>query len=100
MFKTLDDVAPALAAVSVLTNPDGIAGSCSEGFGQLLPWRRDRTSVATPAGVRGAGAERGFVPADLAYLDRCLGVPMGLRVDPLPESTGSLFGARCPEGAS
>ena len=40
MFKTLDDVAPALAAVSVITNPDGIAGSCSKAFGRLLPWRR------------------------------------------------------------
>jgi branched-subunit amino acid ABC-type transport system permease component len=99
MFKTLDNVAPALAAVSVLTNPDGIAGSCSEGFGRLLPWRRDRTSVA-PAGVRGAGATRGFVPADLAHLDRCLGVPTPLRVELSPESTVSLVGARCPEGAS
>jgi ABC-type branched-subunit amino acid transport system permease subunit len=98
LFKTFDNVAPALAAVSVLTNPDGIAGSCSEGFGRLLPWRRERASTAAPSGVSGAGTTRGFVPADLAQLDRRLGVPTALRVELSVEPAGSLVDARCHEG--
>lgn len=83
-FKTLDDVAPALAAVSVLTNPDGIAGSVSRAAGHLVPGRRGAAGAQTASDdqvLAGAGSERGFTAEDLAVLDRLLGVPTGMRVD-------------------
>jgi branched-chain amino acid transport system permease protein len=93
LFKTLDDVAPALAAVSVLTNPDGIVGSVSSTFGRLLPGRRGEPTVVDPnavGAVSGAGAARGFTVDDLVSMDRRLGVPPALRVEVSEIAPGSL----------
>jgi branched-subunit amino acid ABC-type transport system permease component len=94
MFKALDEVAPALAAVSVLTNPDGIAGSTSAAFGRLLPWRRSARSEGNRNGIDTvAGETRGFSPDDLRAMDRRLGVPAVLRVDMTDVDPGSLVAA-------
>jgi len=96
VFKTFDDVAPAVAAVSVLTNPDGIAGSCSKAFGRLLPWRRGEPVEHDPnaiGDVGGAGVTRGFTRDDVDSMDRRLGVPVPLRIGIDGDRPGSLVAA-------
>ena len=102
MFKTLDDAAPALAAVSVLTNPDGIAGSISRAFGRLLPWRRGEPAEQDPnaiGSVSGAGATRGFTRDDVVSMDRRLGIPVSLRIEMDDIAPDSLVAAALETGA-
>jgi hypothetical protein len=70
--------------VSVLTNPDGIVGTAS---------RARRGNRDAGENVDGAGAERGFTLDDVAALDRRLGVPVPMRVEPPATGTNSLVHA-------
>jgi len=83
----------------VLTNPDGIAGSVSAGFGRLLPWRRGEGSSLADAAtdLPASGVTRGFTPGDLTELDRRLGVPAALRFELPDVATGRLVDASLAE---
>jgi branched-chain amino acid transport system permease protein len=102
LFKTVDQVGPALAAISVVTNPDGIAGSVSKAVGRFLPWRCAEPSVIdinTISSVHGAGATRGFTLADVASMDRRLGIPKPMRVELDDIEHGSLIASALDGGA-
>jgi branched-subunit amino acid ABC-type transport system permease component len=91
MLKTFDNVAPAFAAVSVLTNPDGIVGSASRALG---------TARGGQDQLVGVGVARGFTLDDVTELDQRLGVPVAMRVEPSDRATDSLVASALDTGSS
>jgi branched-chain amino acid transport system permease protein len=81
LFKTLEILAPGLAAIGIIQNPSGAVVPMGEGFAPLLPWRRDARKAAqelkdanAEPEVGDLGLERSFTEEDVLLVDRNLGI--------------------------
>jgi branched-chain amino acid transport system permease protein len=74
-------LAPGLAALGIIQNPQGAVVAIGEGFARLLPWRHDarrdyleeKAANAEPE-VGRLGIEEPFREADVLHVDRTLGI--------------------------
>jgi len=81
LWRSLEFLAPGLAALSIIRNPSGAVAEIGDGFAPLLPWRKDakrdakemKDALAEPE-VGDLGLERSFTEADVLLLDRSLGI--------------------------
>jgi branched-chain amino acid transport system permease protein len=81
LWRSLEFLAPGLAALSIIRNPSGAVVEIGDGFAPVLPWRKDakrdakemKEALAEPE-VGDLGLERAFTEADVLLLDRNLGI--------------------------
>jgi branched-chain amino acid transport system permease protein len=81
LWTDLTDLAPGLAALSLIQSPAGAVVKIGEGFAPYLPWRHDARREAAElkaataeAEVGELGIERPFEEADVLLVDRALGI--------------------------
>src|SRR5262249_15951087 len=81
LWRALEFLAPGLAAIGIINNPNGAVVPIGEGFAPLLPWRKDarkdaeelKAATAEPE-VGDLGLDRAFTEADVLLVDRNLGI--------------------------
>jgi branched-chain amino acid transport system permease protein len=81
LWRSLEILGPGLAALGIIRNPSGAVIPIGDAFAPLLPWRKDAKARAAADKARLAlpeigelGITRPFTPADVAAIERELGV--------------------------
>jgi len=105
ILRSIERLGPGLAATGVAKEPDGVTAQIADGVAPLLPWRPDAREAARAERRRrhgppldGLGVERPFTPADVAHLDRMLGIAGLLAPPSLPVASRPPGGARGSTG--
>jgi branched-chain amino acid transport system permease protein len=81
LWQDITYLAPGLAALGIIRNPNGAVVEIGEGFAPLLPWRDDARrdqaelrAATAESEVGELGIDREFEEADVLRLDRGLGI--------------------------
>ena len=81
LWKSLIYLAPGLAALGIIQNPQGAVHAIGEGMAWLLPWRHDAkrereelVEATSEQEVGSLGLEHAFTDADVLLIDRELGI--------------------------
>ncbi len=81
LWRSLEILGPGLTAIGIIKNPSGAVVRIGDAFAPLLPWRKDAKQRAEAEKARLAepeigdlGLTRGFTEADVAQIERELGV--------------------------
>ena len=87
LWRSLEILGPGLAALGIIRNPSGAVIPIGDAFAPLLPWRKDAKARAAADKARRLalpeigelGLTRGFTAADIAEIERELGVADDLK---------------------